>query len=342
MQAPRSQTFEGHSNSVLRVDFLTRGMQLVSCASDGLVKVWNVKDENCATTLDNHEEKVRFRLSFHAKPRADPLIVADLGPLRCARREACRFGRRRLGDNVLGGCYADGGARADSGSRGAGSQVRCSFVASRLSPAHRFRPVSREQDFENYLSIKDYSNAILLALSMDQPRRLLKLFTEVRAAASDDSSSLTGSTNVDAVLKSLTPVDLRQLLFYVKDWNTVSRTAEIAQAVLYAVLKMHSAEAVLACLEPPVEAPTFEEDAGEDDDGDDGDTKLKAKKKKKREMKAGEILQALLPYTERHMTRADKMVRESFIVEHLLGQMDSFELMDDEGMDVDGASWVGK
>ena len=33
-------------------------MQLVSCASDGLVKVWNIKDEETATTLDNHEEKV--------------------------------------------------------------------------------------------------------------------------------------------------------------------------------------------------------------------------------------------------------------------------------------------
>jgi U3 small nucleolar RNA-associated protein 13 len=33
-------------------------MQLISCASDGLVKVWNVKDEDCSTTLDNHEEKV--------------------------------------------------------------------------------------------------------------------------------------------------------------------------------------------------------------------------------------------------------------------------------------------
>lgn len=33
-------------------------MQLVSCASDGLVKVWNIKDEETVATLDNHEEKV--------------------------------------------------------------------------------------------------------------------------------------------------------------------------------------------------------------------------------------------------------------------------------------------
>lgn len=51
------QTFEGHTNSVLRVDFLTNGMQLVTSASDGLVKLWNIKDEQCVKTLDNHEDK---------------------------------------------------------------------------------------------------------------------------------------------------------------------------------------------------------------------------------------------------------------------------------------------
>jgi U3 small nucleolar RNA-associated protein 13 len=52
------KTFEGHTNSVLRVDFLNMGMQLVSSGSDGLVKLWNVKDEECATTMDNHTDKV--------------------------------------------------------------------------------------------------------------------------------------------------------------------------------------------------------------------------------------------------------------------------------------------
>jgi WD40 repeat protein len=43
---------------VLRVDFITHGMQLVSAASDGLVKLWNIRDEECVTSLDNHEDKV--------------------------------------------------------------------------------------------------------------------------------------------------------------------------------------------------------------------------------------------------------------------------------------------
>jgi WD40 repeat protein len=35
-------------------------MQLVTSASDGLVKLWNIKDEACVKTLDNHEDKVRL------------------------------------------------------------------------------------------------------------------------------------------------------------------------------------------------------------------------------------------------------------------------------------------
>lgn len=191
---------------------------------------------------------------------------------------------------------------------------------------------AREQDFENYLSINDYSNAILLALSMDQPRRLLKLFTQVRGDASEDTTSLTGSRSVDDVIKGLSPSDLRQLLVYIKDWNTVSRTSEVAQSVLNAVLRYHSADAVLACLEPlkekEEEVTSFEMDEDDDD----------KPKKKKREAKAGDVLNALIPYTERHFGRADKMVRESFIVDHLLGMMESF---DEIGGEMDVGEEVG-
>jgi U3 small nucleolar RNA-associated protein 13 len=37
-------------------------MQLVTSASDGLVKIWNVRDESCVKTLDNHEDKVSSHL----------------------------------------------------------------------------------------------------------------------------------------------------------------------------------------------------------------------------------------------------------------------------------------
>jgi WD40 repeat protein len=59
---------------VLRVDFLTSGMQLLTSSSDGLVKLWNIKDEECVKTLDNHEDKVSYWTCIIRKS----LVCADI------------------------------------------------------------------------------------------------------------------------------------------------------------------------------------------------------------------------------------------------------------------------
>ena len=56
------KVFEGHANSVLRVDWLggekdVQG-QVVSASADGLIKVWDSRTEECVATLDGHEDKV--------------------------------------------------------------------------------------------------------------------------------------------------------------------------------------------------------------------------------------------------------------------------------------------
>lgn len=37
---------------------MTAGMQLVSSGSDGLVKLWTIKSNECVSTMDNHEDKI--------------------------------------------------------------------------------------------------------------------------------------------------------------------------------------------------------------------------------------------------------------------------------------------
>uniref|UniRef100_A0A2K6FPT8 Transducin beta like 3 n=1 Tax=Propithecus coquereli TaxID=379532 RepID=A0A2K6FPT8_PROCO len=48
----------GHDASVLKVAFVSRGTQLLSSGSDGLVKLWTIKNNECVRTLDAHEDKV--------------------------------------------------------------------------------------------------------------------------------------------------------------------------------------------------------------------------------------------------------------------------------------------
>ena len=55
------KVFEGHANSVLRVDWIGNEQvhgQVVSASADGLVKVWDSQTEECVATLDGHEDKV--------------------------------------------------------------------------------------------------------------------------------------------------------------------------------------------------------------------------------------------------------------------------------------------
>uniref|UniRef100_A0A2I3HXX0 Transducin beta like 3 n=1 Tax=Nomascus leucogenys TaxID=61853 RepID=A0A2I3HXX0_NOMLE len=54
----RSRTSAGHDASVLKVAFVSRGTQLLSSGSDGLVKLWTIKNNECVRTLDAHEDKV--------------------------------------------------------------------------------------------------------------------------------------------------------------------------------------------------------------------------------------------------------------------------------------------
>ena len=176
-------------------------------------------------------------------------------------------------------------------------------------PGCAFDPLarSREQDFINYVALQDYKRAIEVALSLGHPGRLLQLFKELKG-----DSGVTGSADVDEVVRTLTSVDLVRLLRYIRDWNTRASSAAIAQRVLHAVMKLRQAEDI---------ARAFE-NAGTAEDKDD----------------LRELVEGLIPYTERHLARMERLVQESYVVDYVLREMDD-GLVDDDGndeiMDVD-------
>ena len=172
---------------------------------------------------------------------------------------------------------------------------------------------------------------------MEQPGRLLSLFTDIRSksslADSEDPSagtsapSITGHPSVDEVIRTLPGVDLARLLRYVRDWNAKAKTSGVAQGVLYAVVKLRSAEDVMQA---------FVDEAGVSMimNGSIGETKGVGGTPLK------ELVDALIPYTERHLSRMERLVQESYVVDYILGEMDDGmfdgELEDDESsMDVD-------
>ncbi|KAF8508759.1 WD40-repeat-containing domain protein [Gautieria morchelliformis] len=262
------KTFEGHTNSVLRVDFINQDRQLLSSASDGLVKLWDVQREECTATMDNHEDKV-WALALST----DESTVISAGA-----------------DSVVT-FWQDSTEEIEQE-----NETRRQEVA------------LREQDFANYVSLHDYRNAILLALKMDHPGRLLSLFRSVRSSVTRDDEltgeSITGHPAVDQVLKTLPLPSLAKLLTHVRSWNALARTSGIAQTVLHALLKLRPAEDIMAAFNG-----NSREESGDPP-------------QKKNSTSLRDLIESILPYTERHLMRVEKLVQDSWVVDFVLAEMD--------------------
>ncbi|KAG8696888.1 U3 small nucleolar RNA-associated protein 13 [Ceratobasidium sp. 394] len=284
------KTFEGHTNSILRVNFLSRGTQLLSAGSDGLVKLWSIRSEECITTLDAHEDKV-WALAVSADEHT---IVSGAADSKVTIwRDATEDEQREKEDE-------------------------------------RARGVEMEQNFANFVALNDHRNAILLALSMDHPGRLYNLFRTLRAARpskplhpifnseadSEDAHTITGSASVDATLATLSGPDLARLLGHIRTWNASARTSAVAQTILHAILRLRTAEDIIAA---------FTKNDNPETDG--LATELNSQiqlgsKKGKEPLDLRALLDGLIPYTERHLARAERLVQDSFVVDYVLGEMD--------------------
>ncbi|KAI9289951.1 WD40-repeat-containing domain protein [Umbelopsis sp. AD052] len=254
------KTFEGHTNSILKVAFMTAGMQLVSSGSDGLVKLWTIKSNECVSTMDNHEDKI-----WGLTVRNDEQMFVTGGA-----------------DSVIN-FWED-----------------VTSEEQEKEAKEKEELILREQDLQNYLLKKDYLNAILLAMSLDQPFRLLNLFNTVLNERPVGDTSITGSHAIDKILQNMNAEQINKLLGYIRDWNTNAKRSRVAQTILNALLTLHSSEELVEL------------------------------------SNAKELIDGLLPYTERHYQRIDDLLTQSFIVDYTLHAMDMANPVGKETMEVNG------
>jgi U3 small nucleolar RNA-associated protein 13 len=257
-------TLEGHSNSVLKLTWLPyrpvdardkRGPQVASAAGDGLVKIWDSASGEAMSTLDNHTDRV---WALIAHPQTGALISGG-------------------GDSVIT-FWTD--------------TTSATLEAATTAETER---VELDQKLQNYAYAGNYREAIVLALQMDQPARLLSLLKSVTETEQPDAGSLSGLTSVDEVLASLADEQLYKLLLRLRDWNTNVRTAHIAQKILWVVVKSYPASR-LASLRPQ--------------------GKVGAKGSLK------DVLDAVRVYSERHYKRVEELVDESYLLDFTLREMD--------------------
>lgn len=167
---------------------------------------------------------------------------------------------------------------------------------------------------------------------MEQPGRLHTLFKTL-PGASDSSSvaSITGHRSVDEVIRTLGGPDLATLLRYVRGWNANAKTSTVAQRVLHAVVRLRRADEI---------AQAFDQTAALGGLGDalasvaDGAAAVPREGRGASALR--ELVEALVPYTERHLARMERLVQESYVVDYLLGEMDDGLIGLDDDADDDG------
>ena len=204
------RTFEGHSNSVLKVAWLNmpatkeqskRPVQFVTAGGDGLVKVWDANSGETECTLDNHEDRV-WVVAVH--PRTNTIVSGS-------------------GDSTVS-FWKD----TTSETKQAASEAA-------------LRTIEQEQELENHIYAGSYREAITLALQLNHPGRLLGLFTSVVTSSAKDVDSFCGLKAVDEVLGSLSDEQIFLLLLRLRDWNTNARTAPVAQKILWTLMRSYPA-----------------------------------------------------------------------------------------------------
>lgn len=204
------RTFEGHSNSVLKVVWLNippseeRGKKPILCASaggDGLVKVWDINNGENECTLDNHEDRV-WALAVH--PDTNMIVSGS-------------------GDSTV------------SFWKDTSSETQ---IASNEAALKR---IEQEQELENYEYVGAYREAIVMALQLNHPRKLQSLFERVVNTKTPDAGSFSGLKAVDEALGALSDEQLFLLLLRLRDWNTNARTATMAQRILWTLVKSYPA-----------------------------------------------------------------------------------------------------
>lgn len=196
------KTLEGHTNAVQRCQFMSKNTQLVTSGADGLVKVWDLSDGECTATLDNHNNRL---WALDTKNDGLNLLSADA-------------------DGYIS-FWVD----------------NTDQLLMEREETKKLR-VEQEQSLSNFINKNDWSNAFLLALTLEH---LMRVYNVVKASigANESPDLVVGLEALEKTMKLLDETQLVSLLKKIRDWNINFKQFEIAQKVLFVILDNINMEA---------------------------------------------------------------------------------------------------
>jgi len=331
------RTFEGHTNSVLKVLWLPPAPAASNAGSDDMDDAMlDIEDEETARIL-------RARAAAGRQQRTPPAQIASAGGDGLVKVWDTSSGELACTlDNHTDRVWAIAVPRAPLSSSSSSSSSTTKPTSRTLlsgggdgvvtfwtdttaltleaAASASTARIEQDQDLQNHIRTGNYRSAITLALQLNHPARLLALFTSVCNTWPREEGSLIGVRAVDEVLGSLDDTQLWLLLLRVREWNVSAKTATVAQRVLGVILRVVPARRLVGLGKRRKMKSLQDADA----EGD-GAAALEDDQAKKlaRSGNVKEVLDALRVYTDRHYKRLEELIDESYLVDYTLREMDA-------------------
>jgi U3 small nucleolar RNA-associated protein 13 len=293
--------FKGHKRGVWSVAFSPVDQVLATASGDKTLKLWSVVDFSCLRTFEGHLNSV---LKVDFMTLGTQLVSAGsdgLVKVWSIKNSECNATLDAAEDKIWGLTVGLDGDLLATG--GGDSTVRVWSDVTAEEQDAKFQEdqqrIIQEQELQNHVQRKDWKNAVHLALRLGQPFRLLKLLQTV---SNKNDGSVTGDESVDKVLLGLSDPQLHQLLEWARDWNTNSRYSPFAQRIFYLFFNKMDPKRIQAM------------------------------------PKVKDLLDAMIAYTERHLSHVSDMKTNSKLLDYTLHAMNILLGASDQSDEVDHSS----
>ena len=289
-------TLRGHKRGVMATAFSPVNRSLVSCSGDRSVKIWSIADHSCLKTFQGHSSSV-LAVDFLAGGLQVVSSGADgLVKLWTIRTNECETTLDAHADKVWALALSGDGKRLATG--GADSLISIWGDVTKEKEeellSHAEERVLKEHGLMTSIYTKDYTGAVELAFELGHSYKLWGVLSEIAEAASSRQNGSAGP--FDNFIDTWDDDRIMNCLEFVREWNTNVKNAAVAHALLDGIIRRVPYERLRKL---------------------DG---------------VLPVINAIIPYTERHYNRIDGLVQSSFVLDYTLATISS---LDDGGAGID-------
>ncbi|KAK5577728.1 hypothetical protein RB653_002675 [Dictyostelium firmibasis] len=289
-------SIKAHRRGVWHVEFSPIDQCLLTCSADGTIKIWSLSDYTCLKTLEGHKGSV-LRASFISFGMQIVSVASEgLIKLWNIKTNECLNTFEGHDSKIWALSVAKDQERFITG--GSDSKLIAwrdhTEIELEIQKKKEENQVLYKQHLDTAIRKKDYYSALKLALVLDQPRQTLNIFNSMYY---DDQSI--GESVIQTCIGRLSPNEVVKCLRFIRDWNTNSKFVSISQIVLNAIIITYKPDDLS-------------------------------------KLSVGEIpklLESIIPYTDRHFQRIDKMLQKTYLIDFTIQSINpatSTLLIDDD------------